>query len=109
MVSLETNNDFLKTFGFVSNEARKNLVIFFLISSIFSNVFFIYRDIVLQNKIEVLNKEKLEISLDLSSKITEEVRKQIMPATQKIFQAASKVDSVAIETNNFLLKRKINK
>ena len=99
------DSEFLQTFGFISNEARKNLVVFFLVLLVFSNVFFVYRNIQLENTINKLNQEKLQLSLDLSNKITEEVRKQITPATIRIEEAASKVDSVANETN-FILKTK---
>ncbi len=99
------DSEFLQTFGFISNEARKNLVVFFLVLLVFSNVFFVYRNIQLENTINKLNQEKLQLSLDLSNKITEEVRKQITPATIRIEEAASKVDSVANETN-FILKAK---
>ena len=37
------NKTFLEVFGFVSNQARMNLVIFFIIMLIASNVFFIWR------------------------------------------------------------------
>lgn len=100
------DNDFLKSFGFVTNEARKNLVVFFLVLMVFSNGFFIYQNIKLQYDLNNCNQSKLDISLKLSEKITEEVRKQISPAAEKIEQAATKVDSVANQTNIILQNKK---
>ena len=100
------DNDFLKTFGFVSNEARKNLVIFFITFLIFSNVFFIYRNIKMQEELNKCNQSKLELTLSLTEKITEEVRKQILPATEAIEKTVIKVDSVANKTNSILLNKK---
>lgn len=96
---------FLETFGFATNQARKNLVIFFLILMVFSNIFFIYRNIQLENTISQLNKEKLELSLVLSNKITEEVRKQIQPTTIKIEKVVERIDSVATKTVNILSEK----
>ena len=96
------DTDFLKTFGFVTNEARKNLVVFFLVLLVFSNAFFIYTNMQLQNELKQCSEDKL----NLSEKITEEVRKQILPATTKIEEAAQKVDSVATKTNIILQNKK---
>lgn len=99
----------LEAFGFVTNEARRNLVVFFLVLLIFSNTFFIYRNIVLTEQIQKLNNEKHNITLILSNKITEEVRRQITPTTTRINETIGKIDSVAIKvdsvaskTDNFL-------
>jgi hypothetical protein len=100
------DTDFLKTFGFVTNEARKNLVVFFLVLLVFSNAFFIYTNMQLQNELKQCSEDKLNLSLNLSEKITEEVRKQILPATTKIEEAAQKVDSVATKTNIILQNKK---
>lgn len=100
------DTDFLKAFGFVTNEARKNLVVFFITLMVFSNAFFIYRGIKLQDNLNKCSDEKLTISLELSNKITDEVRKQILPTTQKIDRVVEKVDSVATRTNNILLNKK---
>lgn len=97
---------FLETFGFATNEAKKNLVIFFLILMVFSNIFFIFRNIQLENTIHELNEEKLELSLVLSSKITEEVRKQIQPTKIKIEKVVERIDSVATKTVNILSEKK---
>lgn len=109
MTPTQTNNgdnNFLKTFGFVSNEARRNLVVFFLVILIFSNTFFVYRNIQLEERINKLNQEKLDLTLDLSNKITDEVRKQILPATIKIEEVVDKVNSVANKTNYILETKK---
>lgn len=102
----------LEAFGFVSNEAKRNLVIFVIVMLVFSNGFFIYQNIVLTNRIQALNDEKSQIILDLSSKITEEVRRQITPTTNRINMTVSKIDSVAIavdsvakQTNNILTNK----
>jgi hypothetical protein len=99
------DNEFLDTFGFATKEARKNLVIFFLVLLVFSNVFWIYRNMQLESTIIQLNKEKIDLTLDLSSKITEEVRKQIQPTASKIEEVANRVDSVTTKTS-FILSKK---
>jgi len=100
------DNDFLKTFGFVTNEARKNLVVFFLVLLVFSNTFYIYENSKLHEEINNCNNEKLNISLKLSEQITDEVRKQILPTKLKLEQAVIKVDSVANQTNVILQNKK---
>lgn len=94
----------LEAFGFVSNEARKNLVIFIIVILIFSNMFFIYQNIVLTERIQKLNDEKSEIILSLSSQITNEVRRQITPTTIRINQTVDKIDSVAVVVDSVATK-----
>lgn len=97
-------NNVLEAFGFVSNEARKNLVIFIIVILIFSNIFFVYQNIVLTEKIQKLNDEKSEIILSLSSQITDEVRRQIAPTTYRINKTVNKIDSVAVVVDSVATK-----
>lgn len=94
----------LQAFGFVSNEARRNLVVFFIVILIFSNIFFVYQNIVLTNRIQKLNDEKSEIILSLSAQITDEVRRQITPTTTRINQTVNKIDSVAVVVDSVATK-----
>lgn len=92
--STSTIENTLKAFGFVSNEARRNLVIFFIVILLFSNGFFIYQNIGLTNKIQDLNVDHNKQLMDLSNKITEEVRKQIKPTQKRIYETTNRIDSV---------------
>lgn len=94
----------LEAFGFVSDEARRNLVTFIIVILIFSNMFFIYRNIVLTEQIQKLNTEKQDIILNLSAQITEEVRRQITPTTSRINQTVNKIDSVAVVVDSVATK-----
>lgn len=92
----------LDAFGFVSNEAKRNLVIFIIVILVFSNIFFIYQNIQLMNDLQEEKESKSEIILVLSKQITDEVRKQIIPTTERINQTITKIDSVAMKTNDYL-------
>lgn len=99
----------LEAFGFVSNEARRNLIIFFLVLLIFSNALFIYLYIS-SNKskdaeIKQLNNDKLMIS----QQVTEEVRKQIKPVSEKVIEAANNVNNAAITLDSTAKQQQLNK
>lgn len=99
----DTNNrEFLETFGFLSKEARMNLVVFFIVLLTTSNIFFIYRAIHLESQLSKANEDKFRLSLELNQKITDEVRKQIQPTTQRINRVVERIDSVATRANNKL-------
>lgn len=104
MSSKEAVDNVLEAFGFVSSEARRNLVIFIIVVLIFSNTFFIYQNIKQAENIQKLNDEKSEIILNLSTKITEEVRRQITPTTTRINQTVNKIDSVAVVVDSVATK-----
>lgn len=99
MTTVNTNeskqDSAFKVFGFVSEQARRNLVIFFFILLISSNVFFIYQNIILTNKMQEQTQIYNDKLLDLSNKITEEVRKQIQPTQYRILQTTEKIDVLA--------------
>lgn len=96
MSSKEAVDNVLGAFGFVSSEARRNLVIFIIVILIFSNMFFIYQNSKQAENIQKLNDEKSDIIMNLSAQITEEVRRQITPTTTRITQTVNKIDSVAV-------------
>lgn len=98
------NKTFLEVFGFVSNQARMNLVIFFIIMLIASNVFFIWRTNILNNRLIETEREKNNMIIDFNKQITEEVRKQIQPAKVLLRETIDKIDSL-----NTVDNRKINK
>ena len=98
------NKTFLEVFGFVSNQARMNLVIFFIIMLITSNVFFIWRTNILNNRLIETEREKNNMIIDFNKQITEEVRKQIQPAKVLLRETIDKIDSL-----NTVDNRKINK
>lgn len=98
------NKTFLEVFGFVSNQARMNLVIFFIIMLIASNIFFIWRTNILHNKLIETEREKNNMIIDFNKQITEEVRKQIQPAKILIRETIEKIDSLNTADN-----RKLNK
>lgn len=98
------NKTFLEVFGFVSNQARMNLVIFFIIMLIASNVFFIWRTNILNNRLIETEREKNNMIIDFNKQITEEVRKQIQPAKVLLRETIEKIDSL-----NTVDNRKINK
>ena len=104
MSSKAAVDNILEAFGFVSNEARRNLVVFIIVLLIFSNTFYIYRNIVLTDRIQKLNDEKSEIIMNLTSQITDEVRRQITPTTNRINQTVHKIDSVAVVVDSVATK-----
>lgn len=104
MPTKETISSVLEAFGFVTNEAKRNLVVFFIVLLIFSNSFFVYRNIVLTEQIQKLNNEKHDITLNLTNRITEEVRRQITPTTNKINETIIKIDSVAVKVDSVATK-----
>lgn len=91
-----------KVFGFVSAQARRNLVIFIIVMLLFSNAFFIYQNISLANKMQEMNSTHNEMILSLSNQITEEVRKQIQPTQIKVLQSTEKIDVLVEKIDNEL-------
>lgn len=97
-MSEQTANDTaFKVFGFVSEEARRNFVIFIIIVLLVSNVFFIRQNIVLTNQINEMNKDHNAMVLDLTKQITEEVRRQIKPTQERIQYTTDKIDDLATQ------------
>ena len=97
MSDQNANDSAFKVFGFVSEEARKNFVIFIIIVLLFSNTFFIRQTIVLTNQINDMNKEHNAMVLDLTKQITEEVRRQIKPTQERIQYTTDKIDHLATQ------------
>lgn len=93
----EGNKAFLEVFGFISNQARMNLIVFFYIILIFSNVFFVWRNMSLQKEVREVEKEKTQLIYDLNKQISDEIRKQIKPASYQIQEALNKIDSLTIK------------
>lgn len=100
LIKNSDNKTFLEVFGFVSNQARMNLVIFFICLLIVSNVFFVWRVTVLNTKLIECERSKNEVIINLHEKITEEVRKQIQPTKSAIKETIIKIDSInSIDVN----------
>lgn len=94
ITSQEKQDAAFRVFGFASGEARKNFVIFIIITLLASNIFFIRQNISLTNRIQDMNTKHNELILSLSSQITDEVRKQIRPTQEKINSTTDKVDDI---------------
>ena len=94
IITGDNNKTFLEVFGFVSNQARMNLVIFFITILIASNVFFIWRTSILNNRLIETEREKNAMINDFNTKIIEEVRKQVQPAKVLIRETINKIDSL---------------
>lgn len=105
IITGDNNKTFLEVFGFVSNQARMNLVIFFITILIASNVFFIWRTSVLNNRLIETEREKNIMINDFNTKIIEEVRKQVQPTKVLIRETIDKIDSLNTLDNQFKNKK----
>jgi hypothetical protein len=91
---------FLEVFGFMSDQSRRNIIIFFFVLLVFSNVFFIRQTIMASHEIQTLNDDKVRMVQDLNNRIIEEVRKQVQPSVNRIENTANNVDRVATKLDS---------
>ena len=99
-INNNSTKTFLEVFGFVSNQAKRNLVIFFFVLLVFSNIFLMWMNIRKDAVIQKLNDDRVEITRTMSDKVTEEVRRQVAPISGAIIQAANRVDSAALKLDS---------